>query len=248
MIRNTRTTAVAAIVCSVGTVASMSAASVVQSASGVSAIGTTVAFKSVVAISGNTLTITLTNESAGSSLGPADVLGSYYFDIVKPGNIRPTLTYVSAVGDVYTGVRNGPDPLVTAGANLKAVNANDETWQFKTFNPASIPFTGFGLGTVGNSALANSFNGNIVGGIDYCIAKGEITTSNLNGRSLVKGAITFTFTGVNGFTESDIADGFAFGLGTAPDSIINGRVPSPGVVSAFAAAGLVATRRRRSAR
>lgn len=230
----------------VGTFASHGLADVVQVGTGVSRVGTSVMFKSVLAISGDTLTITLTNESPAASMAPDDLLGSYYFDIVKPGNIRPTLTYVSAVGDVYVGNRSGPDPLSASAADLRAVNSGDGTWQFQTMNPASVPFTGFGLGTVGNSALVNSFNGNIVGGIDYSIARGEVTTANLNGRSIVKGAITFTFTGVSGFSEADVASGFAYGLGTAPDSIIS--VPGPAGVSVLAAAGLAATRRRRAIR
>ena len=48
-----------------------------------------------------------------------------------------------------------------------------------------------------------------------------------DGKLLVKNSATFTFTGVSGFTEDDIAERFAFGLGTAPDSFL---APEPSSV------------------
>lgn len=225
---------------------SQSNAGVILMGSGLSSANVPVAFKAELSISGNNLTIQLTNESPGSSLNPADVIGSFYFDIVNGSNVRPTLTYTGATGDVYLGDKNNPDPLQTAGANLMAVNPGDNTWQFKTMNPALVPFLGFGLGTVGNSSLTNSFNGNIVGNIDYSIYKGEVTTANLNNRLLVKETATFNFTGVSGFTEDDISRNFAFGLGTAPDSFLT---PEPStalllVLGLFAQ--LIGARRARS--
>ena len=60
--------------------------------------------------------------------------------------------------------------------------------------------------------------GNIVDGLDYSIYRGEITTSNLDGKLLRRSTATFTFTGVSGFSEADILGTTAFGLGTAPES------------------------------
>lgn len=220
-------------------------ASVILIGSGLSSANVPVEFKAELTISGNNLTVQLTNQSPGSSLNPADVIGSFYFDIVNNLNARPTLTYISATGDVYLGNKDNPDTLQTAGANLKAVNAGDNTWQFKTMNPALTPFLGFGLGTVGNSNLTNSFNGNIVGNIDYSIYKGDVTTSNLNNRLLVKETATFNFTGVDGFTENDISRNFAFGLGTAPDSFLTPE-PSTLLMLAIAAMAPISSRRRRS--
>ena len=188
--------------------------------SGTSSIGTPVSFEADLTISGNTLTLQLFNNSPTNSLGANDALGSFYFDIVGPGNTRPTLTYSSAVGDVYLGSKKNPDVLQAANANLKAVNAGDDTWQFKTMSTASGPFLGFGIGTVGNSNLSsNNFMGNIVGGFDYSIYRNDVITQNLNGTLLVKNKATFAFSGLTGFTEADIAPTVAFGLGTAPDSL-----------------------------
>jgi hypothetical protein len=204
-------------------------ATTIFSSSGTSAKGVAVKFVAEMTISGDSLTVVLKNDSPVDSLNPDDLLGSFYWDIVNGSNMRPTLTYVSATGDVYLGDKNDPDTLQTSAANLKAVNNGDNSWQFKVMNPALSPFGGFGLGTVGNSAVApNNFMGSIVGTIDYSIYKGEITTANLNNKLLVRGPATFLFTGVAGFTEADIVPTGTFGLGTAPDSFITSTVPEPG--------------------
>ena len=65
-------------------------------------------------------------------------------------------------------------------------------------------------------------------GVDFAIYKGEITTQPLTNPScLVKDTATFTFTGLTGFTETDIVNKFAFGLGTAPDSLLT---PEPATI------------------
>jgi hypothetical protein len=203
--------------------------------SGTSNVGVPVSFEADLTISGNNLTVLLLNNSPTNSLNPNDTLGSFYFDIVGAGNTRPTLTYQTAVGDVYLGNKNGPDTLVTAGADLVATNAGANTWQFKTMTVSSTPFLAFGIGTVGNSSLVNSFNGSIVDGLDYSIYRNEAITQNLDGKNLVKNSATFTFTGVAGFAESNIVSTAAFGMGTAPDSLEV--VPEPSSV-ALAMAGI----------
>jgi len=196
-------------------------AGVLLEASGVSSKGVDITFKAELSIVGDVLTIVLTNDSPVYTLNPDETLGSFYFDIVNDLGERPTLTYVSAIGDVYLVSKTAPDSLVEADADIMAVVPGDNSWQFATMDEMLIPYLGFGIGTVGNSNLSpNNFNGNIVNGSDYSIYKGEITTQNLNGKLLVKETATFTFTGVTGFTEDDIAEEFAFGLGTAPDSLL----------------------------
>jgi len=220
-------------------------ATIIFTANAVSGIGSPLSLEADLTISGNSLTLVLKNNSVDPSQGPNDLLGSFYFDIVNGASVRPTLTYQSAVGDVWLTNKNGPDTLQTANANLKAVAAGDNTWQFKVMNTAFNPFLGFGVGTVGNMNLApNNFMGNIVDGFDYGIYTGDVTTSNLDGKLLVKGPITYTFTGVSGFTEADIANKFAFGMGTAPDSLIT---PEPiGLSTLTALAPLILVQRRRA--
>lgn len=217
-------------------------ASTIHMASGLSGTGNPISMQATLTIVGDTLTIKLENNSPIASLSPNDILGSYYFDIVDGANMRPVLTYQSAIGDVYLTSRTQPDSLQTANANLAAFIPGDNTWQYKGMNPVLASFLGFGIGTVGNSNLSpNGFNGNIVGGMDYCIYRGEVTTQNLDGRLLVKDMATFTFTGVSGFSEADISQNFAFGLGTAPDSLL---IPEPVSAALWAAGFLMLSRRK----
>jgi hypothetical protein len=207
-------------------------ATITFTASGDSSSGVPVSFKASLAISGNTLTVQLFNTSTQSK-APNGLLSSFFFDVVKGVNTRPTLTYVSAVGDVYLTSKLNPDTLQTANKNLIALNSNDDTWQYRSLTATSNPYYGFGIGTVGNNDFGgNGFSGNIVGGMDYSIYAGDVDTQNLSGPDgcyLVKGKATFTFSGVSGFTESDIAHKATFGLGTAPDSLLPGvsTVPEP---------------------
>jgi hypothetical protein len=219
-------------------------ASIAFTASGTSAKGVDVTFEAELTISGDMLTVILINNSPVDSLNPDDLLGSFYFDIFNDSNIRPMLTYSSATGDTYKGVKNGADILLGTDANIQAFVANDDSWQFKTFNAELNPFLGFGIGTVGNSNLSpNGFDGNIVDGVDFAIYKGDITTQPLvNPDHLVKDMATFTFTGLTGFTEADINPSFAFGLGTAPDSLLT---PEPVSIWLLGLGSLVLLRRRR---
>lgn len=256
-------------------------AAVVFSVSGTSAKGTPVAFEAQMTISGSTLSILLSNTSPVDSVHADDVLSSFYFDIIKNG-IRPTLSYQSAAGYVWL-VRSGTTDLpynytapslspsgtavyqLATGTvphvltNLIATGTDDRTWQFRQYpalNPATMPFNGFGIGTVGNSGLdPNGFDVDVVGPpgpsqIAFGIYKdGNIApVGNLDNEYLVLNSALFTFTGVGGYTEADIQDGAVFGLGTKPDSFI--ALPEPG---GFALAGLAgataiawaAVRRRR---
>ena len=220
-------------------------ATVVFTASGTSAKGVDVTFGAQLTISDDILTVILTNDSPVDSLNPDDVLGSFYFDILNGSGIRPTLTYSSAIGDTYKGVKNGADILLEAGVDLQAFVVNDDSWQFKNFDAAFNPFLGFGIGTVGNSNLSpNGFNGNVVDGVDFAIYKGDITTQSLvNPDQLVKDIAIFTFTGLTGFMEADIEPSFAFGLGTAPDSLL---IPEPATICLLGLGALALLRKRRA--
>ncbi|MGI9177613.1 MAG: XDD4 family exosortase-dependent surface protein [Pirellulales bacterium] len=227
-------------------------------ASGTSALGHPVSFRSTLTIAGGTLTIDLENTSPNNTTDAADVLSSFYFDI-RSGTARPTLSYVSGTGFVYL-VRSGTtdlevyyNPLASpptqfvsgTASNLKAVNIYDGTWQFLPMQSGSNPFLGFGIGTVGNSGLSpNGFTPSIVGPsgnamINFAIYRGGDIEPNgvLNYKYLVKNKATFTFTGVNGYTEDDIVDDFVFGLGTAPDSTITVSLPEPPYAACLAALG-----------
>ena len=211
---------------------------------GTSAKGVDIEFEAQLTILGDALTIELINNSL-QSLNPDDLLSSFYFDIVS-GGVRPTLAYVSGSGDVY--LDNGStEALVQAGADLVATAAFDGTWQFVDFGAEMLPPTinnvtgGFGLGTVGNGAVDNNFNGSVVGTVDYSIYAPPIDTANLNNVELVRDSAIFTFSGVSGYTEADIVDLYAFGLGTAPDSLL---IPEPATMALLGMGSLLLIRKK----
>lgn len=194
--------------------------------SGTSGKGTEVSFSAELAIDVDNvdiLTVTLRNTS-DASFHPDDVLASFYFDILNESGQRPSLGYISALGDVYLGVKGAPD--TPQGSTSLMPSVTPETWQFKTMDPDVFPNLGFGIGTVGNNGLnPNGFNGNVTGGRNYSIYAGDVETQNLDGVKLVLEEAVFTFEGVSGFTEADISPITLFGLGTAPDSYLVTPVP-----------------------
>lgn len=225
--------------------AAQSEANIIQHVEGVSITGDAVIFESQLAISGDILTVTLSNFSMTASNSPDDLLSSYYFDIYNSIGQRPELVLMSATGDVYKTDTSSADTLQTANANLKAVAKNDNTWYFSAFNTAANPYLGFGVGTVGNANMTpNNFPGNIVGGIDYSIYAGDVTTQSLSNKLLVLNSITFTFSGATGFTESDVLNSAAFGLGTSPDSTLM-FIPEPSTLAILAGGILLFKIRRK---
>lgn len=196
-----------------------------------------VRFTADLSIVGDTLTLVLTNDSLNHVDGPSptrnpnDLLTSFYFDVFN-GISRPTLTFTGATGDVCLTSKAAVDDcgvVVDKEDDLRAFAPRDGTWQFQ--DTLSLQFGSdvltFGVGTAGNNSLAPSgFSGNIVGGFDYGLYAGDVSTNNLDNRFLTTGSITFTWSGATGFSDVDIADEVVFGLGTQPDS--TGLVPEPG--------------------
>lgn len=218
-------------------------------ASGTSAAGNPVSFMATFTTSGSTLALTLVNTSLVPTTATADVLSSFYFDVLQNG-MRPTLTYAAAAGQVYEVRRNAPDSYVPGSlpggaTDLRALTKDAGTWQFRTMTPGFEPGLGFGIGTVGNSLLKpNNFDPQIVNQADYTIystgTRSDIEpVGNLAGRLLVRGTASFEFTGIDPKRPVEIVDRFVFGLGTSPDSIIFASVPEP-TAAAFVVSGLLA--------
>jgi len=215
-----------------------------------------VRFTADLTISGDILTLVLTNDSlnhsngASPSLNPNDVLGSFYFDIYN-GVSRPTLTLNSATGDVYNGIVGSADTLAIAGADLLTTADQGGTslthvWDFRqglTTQPGTDLLT-FGVGAAGNNSFSpNGFNGMLTDGIDQGIYAGDVETNNLTVQ-LVAQSASFEFSGLTGFSESDISTEALFGLGTQPDS--TAFVPEPGtaLLIGFGLIGLASKGRR----
>lgn len=196
---------------------------------------------------GDRLRLLLENTTSGTTSAPAELLTSLYFNVLTgavTGTSAP-LTYEAAWGQVYLALRNKADepktyappppkngtvtaPAIPTPSNLRAFNTDDNTWQFRTGMSllTSQPPLAFGVGTVGNNSLKpDNFNGNIVGGFDFGIYVGDVTTQNLNDTLLVKHAATFTFGGFRGYTLAQVSPHAVFGFGSAPEIVIT--VPEP---------------------
>ena len=143
--------------------------------SGTSTLGTplTVSAKFVTSTSGTQyfLTLTLSSINAAPTVGKADVLSSFYFNIADPETaVRPVLTLVSGTGQAYQVHKTadgGDQPFMwspatkqwtsgTGSSDLIADDKWEQGWQFKTISspPPVYPGLGFGMGTVGNSNIA----------------------------------------------------------------------------------------------
>jgi len=187
---------------------------------------TPISVQADVDISGDTMTITLSNLSS-TSIYQTDILTSFYFDVYN-GSTRPTLTYdheADSSGDVYS-VYTGAIDILKGDLSDQEGQNNEAQWLLQAMDPTKTPYLGFGIGTVGNSSLENNFPA--MDGIDSGIAyNGEITTGNssLNDTELVRGSATFTIHGLSGYTMADF-DGVAFGFGTGPELL----TPLPGAV------------------
>lgn len=218
-------------------------------ATGTSAAGNPVSFVATFTTSGSTLALTLVNTSLVPTTATADVLSSFYFDVLQNG-VRPTLTYAAAAGQVYEVRRKASDRYVPGrlpggATDLRAFTKDAGTWQFRTMNLGFPPGLGFGIGTVGNSAFSpNNFDPKIVDQADYTIystgTQSDIDpVGNLAGRLLVRGTASFQFTGLDPSRPVEIVDKFVFGLGTSPDSIIVVAMPEP-TAAALVVPGLLA--------
>lgn len=212
----------------VGLFAQTALASLTHTWSGTSSKGNAVSLQAEFTINSGTLTVVLRNITPGSTVDgivysgskeQADVLGSFYFDIARSTGsaiVRPTLVYASATGDVRQVFSGSSDDRAygTDSDNIKS------EWMFRSWATPLNGSFGYGLGTVGNHLL-DPYNFPAMGGIEQGIyGPGEIVGSSLgdptDGRLLVEGMATFTFTGVNDWVEADIGE-VAFGLGTSPE-------------------------------
>ena len=196
-------------------------------------------------LSGNTLTITVTNTSTADVLIPGDVLTGVFF------NTAHTLTPDSATLNGST-VENG-----------SIIHSVGEGWQYQWFSSglphgmdSGISATGLGLfGPSGN------FDAQPVqlGGIDYgIVSAGDNPGTGNTGVShgpLINDSIAFTLTVPNGFSLSELGDTIVFQYGSSLSelSITGTDPPAPApepasiVLWTAALAGLVLGRRPKRA-
>ena len=173
-------------------------------------------------VSGNTLTVVLTNTSTADVLVPADLLTAVFFDVTgyPPGTFSPVSALLSGGSTVFFGSDGGG-------------NMGGE-WAFASGlsgapGSASLGISSAGLGLFGNA----NFNGsNLVGptavnGMNYgVVSAGDNTTTGnpavTGAVPLIKNQVTFTLTGSVPFLETDITN-VSFQYGT---SLSEPNVPS----------------------
>ncbi len=218
-------------------VAGMAQASVVFSGTGINPeAGTNASGSAEFSISGNTLTLILTNTTAPRTASQGNAMTGVSFDIT-PGS--PVLTLTSTA--------------ITGGSLL---------WTSKVASTAAANISGSWTNVLGASPLGeygvctSGFNGRFNGGSislgnaspNYgIVAAGTFDGSNVAfGGSqfpFVQNSMTFTFTGVSGVSEAAIAN-VKLLFGTDGTGVVT-TVPAPGAVALMGAGGLVALRRRR---
>lgn len=189
-------------------------------------------------ISGNTLTLVLTNLTSPRSAAQGNALTGVTFDI-NPG--APVLTLTST-----------------------ALTSGSELWSSKTTSTSAASLNGSWTNVLGASPLGEygvattGFNGRFNGGsISMGNASpnyGIVAAATFDGTNtpsfggaqypFVQNSLTFTFTGVSGVLESQISN-VKLLFGTDGTGVIN-TIPSPASLALAGLGGLVGIRRRRA--
>ncbi len=174
------------------------------------------------AISGDTLTVVLTNTTAPRTAEQGNVMSGVAFDI---DSASPTLSLTS---------------IALAGGSA--------IWTSKTASNTSDPLAGSWTDVLGASPLASygvstsGFNGRFNGGSislgnagpNYgIVAANTFDGSNVSfGGSqfpFIQDSLTFTFSGISGISESQISN-VQLLFGTDGTGIVNASVPEPGAI------------------
>lgn len=188
-------------------------------------------------VSGNVLTVVLTNTTAPRTAAQGNALTGVAFDINGPG-VTLTLSSIS----------------LTAGSSI---------WTSQTASNTSDPLAGSWTSVLGNNPLnkygaaTTGFGGRFNGGSislgnsspNYgVVAAGTFTGSPVSfGGSqfpFIQNSITLTFTGVAGVSESMIKDVDIL-FGTDGTGIVKTQVPGPGAMAMLLPGGAMLVRRKR---
>jgi hypothetical protein len=153
-------------------------------------------------LSGNTLTVTLTNTSKADVLVPTDVLTGLFF------NTTHVLTPISAALNNSTAFYSTLGNVGNGWGYASGVSADGENSAISASGAVS------GLGHSNFSGTSNS-----LGGIDYgLLSAGDDTATGNNGVTgkgpLIKDSITFTFTAGSGFSLSELGNSVVFQYGS----------------------------------
>ena len=221
--------------------ASSASASVIFNGSGINPeVSGAASASAVFSISGDVLTVVLTNTTAPRTTAQGNALTGVVFDIDGNG---PVLNFTSI-----------------------ALTSGSEIWTSKTAHNTVNPLAGSWTSVLGSSPLAeygvatSGFNGAFNGGSislgnaspNYgIVAAGTFDGSNVSfGGSqfpFIQNSLTLTFSGASGLSESAIAN-VKFLFGTDGTGVVGGNlIPAPGALALLGLGGITLRRRRRAA-
>lgn len=201
-------------------------------------IGANASGSAMFTISGNNLTLVLTNTTLPRSTAQGAAMTGVTFNL-NSGSPALTLTStaVTAGGTYWTSKTTQAAPPSLNGSWTSAVVSNAQ----HQYGVATTGFNGWFNGgsiSLGNAApnygivAAGTFDGTNVafGGSQF---------------PFVQNSMTFTFSGVSGISESQITN-VKLLFGTDGSGIIQANVPAPGALAVTGLGGLLALRRRRA--
>lgn len=190
-------------------------------------------------VSGNTLTITLTNTTAPRTTAQGNALTGIVFDVV---GASPTLSLTSlALG-------SGSE-IWTSESSSNTNGALNGSW---TSVLGSTPLAGYGAATTG---FNGAFNGGSISLGNSSPNYGIVSAGTFNGSNVpfggsqfpfIQNSLTLSFSGATGITNSQFGN-VRFLFGTDGTGVITGQqVPAPGALALLATAAALGARRRRS--
>ncbi|MBS0188778.1 MAG: PEP-CTERM sorting domain-containing protein [Planctomycetes bacterium] len=188
-------------------------------------------------VSGNTLTLVLTNTSLPRTTAQGNALTGVAFSFAG-GSPSLTMTSIAMTGGSL---------LWTSKTASSAVASLTGSW---TTTLGATPLGAYGAATTG---FAGGFNGGSIALGNASPNYGIVAAGTFDGSNVsfggaqfpfVQNSLTLTFTGVNGFNESQI-NSVKLLFGTDGTGVIQA-IPSPGSLALVGLGGLVAARRRRN--
>lgn len=199
-------------------------------------VNATASGSALFSISGNSLTIVLTNTTAPRTTAQGNAMTGVVFDILGGSPLLSLSSIALASGsDIWTSkfASNTSDPLAGSWTSVLG----------------STPLAAYGAATTG---FGGAFHGGSITLGNSSPNYGIVAASTFNGTNVSFGGSQFpfiqkslmlTFTGASGISESQIAN-VRLLFGTDGTGVIT-TVPTPGALALLALAGVVGARRRR---
>ena len=216
-----------------GLVSQAKAVPITFTGSGTGVSGVALSASAAFTISGNTLTISLSNiapNNSGTDV-PGNTLTGVFFDLTGNPTLTPTSATIAA-GSLVQANKCDIGPCNGSTTNVGGEFRYD-TGSFPVGADRGIASAGYigGAANFGGSNLDAPSNG-AVNGINFGIISLDSTftpNGGLSGEPLIRNNVVFVLTGVSGLSESDISHvSFQYGTATNEPNVPGGTpVPEP---------------------